>query len=550
MLITYKNAIVSNGYPLKLTSGMHANANSLVGGAWSGQMDTPFVCTCGTQAECSKERVIMRGRHGVGHGRGDMSRRRSSKVAASAALIGSQVGGLGAGGQDDPRGATALQPSVAHCVQTASMSSDRRKSSKLSRPGWYSAGLIVAISAAFLMISVVTNTPAVAAGKPLIQVGIVLPLTGVESGPGNYEKDGFQLGLHRYGQSIDGHRIDVHYTDSHGTASAALADAKLLVQSDHVQLIESTIVSPAAIAVDSYALPHGVPVTDVSLAAADFTKDYNKYGIGQSSGWTDYQPASVAATYAYATLKWRHVVTIAVTQQFGYQSVGGFATEFRKMGGTIDKTIWVPESSAADIATFISEIPHTTQGVFAVLPGSLGANFINEYSSFGLSKEIPVIAMQATDQTALVGEKKGAAIGTLSVSQYCTGLPNQLNKVFVKEYQKNYGLLPSFYSDLGYVKAEILDKALIRLRGVVKNPKELGRAMRDVRIAAPRGPVAISTITHSAVENLYICRVKTVGGSMRNVLVKTYKDMPPWGLLSKSAFKTDFAQQSIGQPSS
>ena len=32
----------STGYPLERTSGTHATANSLVEGAWSGQMDTPY----------------------------------------------------------------------------------------------------------------------------------------------------------------------------------------------------------------------------------------------------------------------------------------------------------------------------------------------------------------------------------------------------------------------------------------------------------------------------------------------------------------------------
>jgi branched-chain amino acid transport system substrate-binding protein len=77
----------------------------------------------------------------------------------------------------------------------------------------------------------------------------------------------------------------------------------------------------------------------------------------------------------------------------------------------------------------------------------------------------------------------------------------------------------------------------------------LAKAMLQAPVAAPRGPVSLSQVTWSPIENEYICKVETVNGSLRNVPVVTYPDVPPWGALSESSFQASFAQQSKSPPS-
>ena len=100
------------------------------------------------------------------------------------------------------------------------------------------------------------------------------------------------------------------------------------------------------------------------------------------------------------------------------------------------------------------------------------------------------------------------------------------------------------------MKAEILVTALKSLKGKATTPKKLSNAMRAVKITAPRGPVTINHTTWSPTQNAYICKVEKVDGTLRNVPVKTYTAVPPWGLgISKSTWTTLFAKESSGPPS-
>jgi branched-chain amino acid transport system substrate-binding protein len=202
------------------------------------------------------------------------------------------------------------------------------------------------------------------------------------------------------------------------------------------------------------------------------------------------------------------------------------------------------------MSSYISAIPASTQAVFVVLSGSQAANFVNSYRSFGLKKKIPLMGITTlTDQAALPAENAQAALGVYTDAQYCDGNPASVNQDFAQAYQAAYGVYPSYYSEAGYTKAEILVSALKSLHGKVTSEKALSAAMRAVKITAPRGPVSLSHVTWSPIENEYICKVESVHGVMRNVPITTFPDVPPWGTLTRSAWQPIFTRTSISRPS-
>ncbi len=110
-------------------------------------------------------------------------------------------------------------------------------------------------------------------------------------------------------------------------------------------------------------------------------------------------------------MHWRQVTTVGLGISFGWQGVAGFAPQFTKLGGRIDKEIWVP-SNTVDMSSYVSAIPAGTQAVFVVLSGSQAASFVNDYASFGLKKKIPLMGITTlTDQAALPAENTAAALG-------------------------------------------------------------------------------------------------------------------------------------------
>lgn len=381
-----------------------------------------------------------------------------------------------------------------------------------------------------------------------IKVGYLVPLTGTTAANGQDEQRGFNLGLQQFGKTVDGHPIQVTYLDTQSSPSVALSDARELASQDHVQVVEGPLLANQIQVVAPYVMASHIPEDDLFLASPTQMNDYATYGYGDTSGWDSAQVATVGAKWAHDTMRWRHVVVIADDYAFGWELGGDFAAEFKALGGSIDKTIWVP-LDAVDVASYVSEIPKNTQAVYVELLGTQAADFLTDYQSYGLQGKLPLLAATTTtDQSALPSVKPPAGVGAYTVSQYCDDSPSPANQTFANAYHKAYGVYPAYYSEAGYTKAEILVAALKTLHGDASNGASLAKAMKAVSVSAPRGPVSISHTTYSPVQDTYICKVGNVGGTLRNVPTTTYPAIPPWGYLGQSAWSSDFKTESAGEP--
>src|SRR5215468_10456241 len=422
----------------------------------------------------------------------------------------------------------------------------------LRRPRHLRRGLVVTALVACSAVAAAcssggTASPSASPDAP-VKVGYLLPLTGIFTKNGVSEQNGFKLGLKHFGTSVDGHPIQVTYANDQGDPTVSLSMARQLVTSNHVQVVEGPLISSAIAVVAPYVLGKGIPEDDLYLASPLQATAYNHYDAGFTSGWAGFAPSTVGAKWAYNTMGWRHVTTVGLGISFGWQGVGGFTTQFTQLGGKIDKMIWVP-SNAVDMSSYVSSIPSSTQAVWVVLSGSQAASFVNTYNSFGLKKMIPLMGITTlTDQAALPAENPAAATGIYTDSQYCDGNPSSVNQQFANAYHAAYGVYPSYYSEAGYTKAEILIAALNSLQGNVTSEQALSSAMRAVAISAPRGPVSLNRATWSPVQNEYICKVESVNGTMRNVPVMTATNIPPWGTLSLATWTPLFAKTSVSQP--
>jgi branched-chain amino acid transport system substrate-binding protein len=385
--------------------------------------------------------------------------------------------------------------------------------------------------------------------KSPIKVGYLVPLTGTAAANGQDEQRGFNLGLQQFGKVVNGHSIQVTFLDTQSSPTVALSDARELVSQDHVQVMEGPLLANQIQVVAPYVMSNRIPEDDLFLASPTQMNDYSKYGLGLTSGWDGAQVSTTGAQWAYNTMHWRHVVVIGDDYSFGWEMVGGFASEFQHLGGTVDKSIWIP-LNAVDVASYVSEIPKNTQAVYVELLGTQASNFFADYQSYGLNGHVPLLgSTTTTDQSVLPSVKPADGAGTYTVSQYCDDNPTAANQAFANAYHQAYGVYPAYYSEAGYTKAEILVSALKALGGDATNGSALAAAMKAVSISAPRGPVAISHTTYSPVQDTYICKVTNVGGSLRNVPMRTYPSVQPWGYLGQSAWLTGFTAESTGRPS-
>ena len=83
--------------------------------------------------------------------------------------------------------------------------------------------------------------------------------------------------------------------------------------------------------------------------------------------------------------------------------------------------------------------------VFAMETGADATRFIQQYASFGLKAQTPLLAaMNGTDQSVIrtLGEE---CEGIISPAHFAEGSDNPVTQKFVKEYEAKYGKIPSLY---------------------------------------------------------------------------------------------------------
>lgn len=393
-------------------------------------------------------------------------------------------------------------------------------------------------SAAFALACVLlcaTASSGVAQERPL-RIGAMLPLSGAFAALGQYTREGLELYLKDHHSTLGGRKVEVVWADDTNEPQVGLTQMRRLVEQEHVDLVFGPVAANVGAAIVPYVTAHKMPTIWPIVSEDDMTQRTPSPYIVRT-GWTSSQTTHVLGDYAYKTLHYRRVATIAYDFNFGWQSIGGFVDAFQSDGGKVVKQIWTPIVTN-DFSSFLSALPTDVDAVMCSFSGQTAINFMRQYRQFGL--KAPVICQgNATDESTLAQEGPPAE-GVLTALHYSAALDTARNKAFVAEYTAAYGHGPSYYGEGGYVAAEFADKGLAALHGNLGDPVAFVKAVHSVTIKdAPRGPIAWDS-HGNPVENVYIRRVEMRNGALQNTVLRTYP--------SVSQFWTFNPQQYLAHP--
>jgi branched-chain amino acid transport system substrate-binding protein len=359
----------------------------------------------------------------------------------------------------------------------------------------------------------------VAQGQPRpLRLGAMLPLSGAFAALGQYKREGFELYLKQHNGMLGGRKVDVIFADDTNEPQVGLTQMRRLVEQEHVDLVFGPVAANVGAAIVPFVDSHKIPTIWPIVSEDDMTQRTPSPYIVRT-GWTSSQTTHVLGDYAYKTLNYRRVATIAYDFNFGWQSIGGFVDSFQNDGGKIVKQIWTPIVTN-DFSSFISALPTDVDAVMCSFSGQTAINFIRQYRQFGI--KAPVICQGNTTDESTLTQEGPAAEGIVTALHYSAALDTPRNRAFVAAYTAAYGHGPSYYGEGGYVAAEFLDRGIAAMHGDVSDPVAFVNAVRHVTISdAPRGP--ISWDTHgNPIENVYIRRVETKNGVLQNTVLQTY----------------------------
>jgi branched-chain amino acid transport system substrate-binding protein len=256
------------------------------------------------------------------------------------------------------------------------------------------------------------------------------------------------------------------------------------------------------------------------VSADDLTQRKRSQWIIRT-GWTGSQPNHAFGEYAYRTLKYRTVATIALDYAFGWESVGGFQRTFEAEGGTITQKMWTPVS-VHDFAPYLAQISRDVDAVYALFLGRAALQFLRQYEEYGLKARVPLIGAGTTTDEHVLPVMGDEALGVVTVLHYSAALDTPANRTFVSTYRARYKKVPSYYSESMYTGGKWVIAAIEALQGRVEDREALLAALRNAKPTdLPRGPVELDEYGNP-IENVYVRRVERVNGELQNTVIHTF----------------------------
>ena len=375
----------------------------------------------------------------------------------------------------------------------------------------------VVVAAALLLAGVLLS--AQTATGP-IKIGFLVPVSGPYAQTGRDILNGFLLLLDEIDYRAAGREIELIVEDTEAIPAVALTKARKLVESDQVHLMAGGLLSSTGYALASFVDSMRIPMVYPVVSADDLTQRLGTEWVVRTS-YTGSQPNHPFGEYAYRTLGYRTIATIALDYSFGWESVGGFQRTFEEAGGRITQQMWTPVS-VHDFAPYLAQISRDVDAVYALFLGRSTLQFMRQYAEFGLKDRIPLIgAGPTTDEHALpfMGDE---ALGVITALHYSAALETPANRIFAAAYRARFDKLASYYAESMYSGGKWVVAAIEALDGRVEDRDALLKALQDAKPEGlPRGPVELDGYGNP-IENVYIRRVERVDGELQNTVIHTF----------------------------
>ena len=352
-----------------------------------------------------------------------------------------------------------------------------------------------------------------------IRIGFIVPLSGPYAQNGRDILNGFLLLLDEIGYRAGGRQIQLIVEDDEAIPAVTLTKARKLVEADRVHLMAGTLLSSSGYALAPYIDAQQIPMVYPVVSADDLTQRRRSRWIIRT-GWTGSQPNHAFGEYAYRTLGYRRIATIALDYAFGWESIGGFERTFQAEGGRIVQKMWTPVS-VHDFAPYLAQTSRDVDAVYALFLGRAALQFMRQYSEYGLKDRIPLIGSGTTTDEHVLPFMGDEAIGVVTSLHYSAAIATPENRKFAAAYRMRYQKIPSYYAESMYTGGKWIAAAIDALGGDVEDRTTLLRALRAATpTGLPRGPVELDDYG-SPIQNIYIRRVERVNGQLQNTVIAT-----------------------------
>lgn len=314
-----------------------------------------------------------------------------------------------------------------------------------------------------------------------VKIGFIATMSGPGGALGQDQYDAFMLAIQQKGGKLGGVPVEVIREDDQLKPDVGVQAATKLLKSENVPIITGVTFSNVMMAIHRPITDAGVFLIGSNAGPAPIAgKDCSRYFF--STSWDNDQLHEAGGQLA-SDMGYKNMYVMAANYQAGRDAVSGFKRNYN--GKVIDEVytqVNQPDYSA-EIAQLQAANP---DAVYVFYPGGMGINFVKQYRQAGLLGKIPLLSAASIDGSTLPA-LKSLAVGVVTSAPYAPDLNNAQNKQFVEAFKKAYNRVPSMYAAQSYDAANLIDSALAKTKGNVKDKEAFHAALKAADFKSVRG---------------------------------------------------------------
>jgi branched-chain amino acid transport system substrate-binding protein len=314
-----------------------------------------------------------------------------------------------------------------------------------------------------------------------VKIGFIATMSGPGGALGQDQYDAFMLAIQQKGGKLGGVPVQVIREDDQLKPDVGVQAATKLLKSENVPIITGVTFSNVMMAIHKPITDAGVFLIGSNAGPAPIAgKDCSSYYF--STSWDNDQLHEAGGQLA-TDMGYKNMYVMAANYQAGRDAVSGFKRDFT---GNIINEVYTQVNQpdySAEIAQLQAANP---DAVYVFYPGGMGINFVKQYRQAGLLGKIPLLSAASIDGSTLPA-LKSLAVGVVTSAPYAPDLNNAQNTQFVEAFKKAYNRVPSMYAAQSYDAANLIDSALAKVKGNVKDKDAFHAALKAADFKSVRG---------------------------------------------------------------
>jgi len=331
-----------------------------------------------------------------------------------------------------------------------------------------------------------------------IKIGFVSTFSGPTAVIGNDMRNSFDLALDHLDRKIGGLPVEVIYEDDQQKPEVGKQKTEKLIESDHVDFIVGYIWSNVLLASFKPAIDSKTIIVSANAGPSQIAGELCSPYFFSTSWQNDQTPAAVGLYMNQKGVK--NAYLIGPNYAAGKDMLTGVKATFKGKIIGEEYTRWPDQ---LDFSAELSKVRAAKpDAVFVFYPGAAGVQFLNQYVQAGLKSQIPLYTAFTIDETTLPRQGENA-IGIPGAQQWVNDLPNDANKKFVADYKAKYKTAPSFYGAQTYDAANLVNSAVIAVKGDVAKKTDMIKAMEKADFASVRGSFRYGN-NHFPIQSFYL----------------------------------------------